>query len=105
MISEKCPDYTINLNKDFKEQLINIVIDYFICFGINIAEYYNIIMNFEKTCRIHFKTIYHSILMCKVKYTDYTPSQKTLIHYSLLSSVSLLKSIEITMMKQKQAKK
>ena len=105
MISEKYPDYTINLNKDFKEQLINIVIDYFICFGINIAEYYNIIMNFEKTCRIHFKTIYHSILMCKVKYTDYTPSQKTLIHYSLLSSVSLLKSIEITMMKQKQAKK
>lgn len=94
-INDLHQDFKINLTEDFKFYIINIIIDYFINFGIKLSEYYNIIRNFDKTCRIHFKTIYHTILMNCPKYKFLTESQKTVIHYSILTQNNIEKALKL----------
>ena len=56
---------------------------------------YNITLGFEKASRIHFKTIYNAVMITISKYDDYTPSQKTILHYVLMNKNNIQKSIEM----------
>lgn len=99
------PDITLVIEEGLLSYLINVIIDYFIFFGHNLAILYNITLGFEKASRIHFKTLYNAILLTVPKYEDYTPSQKTLIHYILLNRNSIQKSIEMVENEMKNANK
>ena len=89
------PNITLVIEEGLLTYLTNVIIDYIIFFGHNLAILYNITLGFEKASRIHFKTLYNAIMLTVPKYEDYTPSQKTLIHYVLLNKNSIQKSIEI----------
>ena len=89
------PNITLVIEEGLLTYLTNVIIDYFIFFGHNLAILYNITLGFEKASRIHFKTLYNAIMLTVPKYEDYTQSQKTLIHYVLLNKNSIQKSIEI----------
>lgn len=75
--------------------LTHIILDWFIVCSINIAIILNVNKNFEKTSRIHFKTIYNAIIMSLPKYASYTKSQLTLIHYALLTRQNIQKALKI----------
>lgn len=89
------PEIKININAGLITYIGEILIDWFINLGINIAILYNITINFEKASRIHFKTIFNAILMNVPKYKSYNPSQLTLIHYVLLNKLSIQKTLKI----------
>jgi hypothetical protein len=89
------PNITLIIDDGLINYLINIIVDYFIYLGHNMAILYNITLGFEKASRIHFKTIYNAIMITISKYDDYTPSQKTILHYVLLNRNNIQKSIEM----------
>lgn len=89
------PDIILNIDDGLLNYLTNIIIDYFIFLGHNLAILYNNTLGFEKASRIHFKTLYNAVMLTVSKYDDYTPSQKTLIHYVLMNRNNIQKSIEM----------
>lgn len=96
MIQKLQPEYTVILDNGLKQILINIIIDFYISFSINLAETYNNMLSFEKTNRIHFKTLFGVLVTNKVKYSSFEESQKTLLHYALLIPKDIAKAIKIT---------
>ena len=71
------PTVKFKINDGLITYLSHIILDWFIVCSINIAIILNVNKNFEKTSRIHFKTIYNAIIMSLPKYTSYTKSQLT----------------------------
>lgn len=94
-ISNLYPQIKFKINDGLITYISNIILDWFILFGINIATILNINKNFEKVSRIHFKTIYNAIIISVPKYTVYTDSQLTLIHYALLTRQNIQKALKI----------
>lgn len=89
------PTVKFKINDGLITYLSHIILDWFIVCSINIAIILNVNKNFEKTSRIHFKTIYNAIIMSLPKYTSYTKSQLTLIHYALLTRQNIQKALKI----------
>ena len=85
----------INVQSHFVSYLAEAIIHYFVVFGFNLAKSYNIVLGFDKTSRIHFKTVFGCVLQTVPLFMEYTPTQLTLIHYSLLTKDQLAKSINI----------
>ena len=83
---------TINVNSQFVNYLSEAIIYYYCVWAINLAHSYDIILGFDKTSRVLFKIIYGTIISTTPTFFEYTPSQKTLIHYVLLTDVQLGKS-------------
>ena len=89
------PTVKFKINDCLITYLSHIILDWFIVCSINIAIILNVNKNFEKTSRIHFKTIYNAIIMSLPKYNSYTKSQLTLIHYALLTRQNIQKALKI----------
>ena len=86
---------SIRVTSNYIGYLTEAIIYYFVVLGFNLAKSYNIILGFDKTSRIHFKTVFGCILQTVPLFSEYTPTQLTLIHYSLLTKEQLAKSIDI----------
>ena len=89
------PSCEIKLTKTFQTEYLQLLLDLYIHIGIEIAEQYNSILCFEKTARIHFKTIYSSFIKIKYKNYKFTDSQLSALYYVLLNANEIEKSIEI----------
>lgn len=89
------PQCEIKLSKSFQTEFLQILLDMYIHIGIEIAEQYNSILCFEKTARIHFKTIYSSFIKIKYKNYKFTESQLAALYYVLLNNNEIEKSIEM----------
>lgn len=85
----------IKISNNFVTELINIIIEWFILLGVNMSSLYNIAISFEKTSRIQFKLIFEAVMLTAPKYTFFTPSQKTLIHYALYNKSTIQKSLKL----------
>lgn len=84
----------INVNSQFVNYLSEAIIYYYCVWAINLAHSYDIILGFDKTSRVLFKIIYGTIISTTPTFFEYTPSQKTLIHYVLLTDIQLGKSFK-----------
>ena len=80
-------------NMSFLIQMINIIFDFYIHLGIEMAEEYSINKCFGQSSKMHFKTLFVSIKRLLVKNETFNPSQLMLIHYTLLTSEKLIKFI------------
>ena len=94
------PDYSIELTKDFKIEIIEIIFDFFIHLGIEIAEEHSVNKCFNQSSKIHFKIIYTCLKRLLIKNDKYTESQLLVLHYILLSSDKIEKMIEDIKMKK-----
>jgi len=94
------PDYSIELTRDFKVEIIEIMFDFFIHLGIEIAEEHSVNKCFNQSSKIHFKIIYTCLKRLLVKNDKYTDSQLLVLHYILLSSNKIEKMIEDIKMKK-----
>ena len=83
----------VKVNSELISNISEAIIHYFVVFSFNLAKEYNIILGFDKTSRIHFKTVFSAILQTLPTFSLYTPTQLTLIHYSLMTE-SKLKAVE-----------
>jgi hypothetical protein len=92
-IKEQHPNYEIEFTRNFLIQMINIIFDFYIHLGIEMAEEYSINKCFGQSSKMHFKTLFVSIKRLLVKNETFNPSQLMLIHYTLLTSEKLIKFI------------
>ena len=79
----------VQVNTSLITDISEAIIHYFVIFSFNLAKEYNIILGFDKTSRIHFKTVFSAILQTLPTFSLYTPTQLTLIHYSLMTKSKL----------------
>ena len=94
-INKYSPNCKVILTKDFQTEFLQLLLDMYIHVGIEIAKQYNIILCFEKTARIHYKTIYSSFINVTAKNQVYSESQLAALYYILMNNSEIEKSIEI----------
>lgn len=92
-IKELHPDFNVQFTQKFQTDLINVLFDFYIYLGIEISKEHNLLKCFEQSTRIHFRTLYTSIISILPKGVTYSDSQITLIHYALLTSNEIAKGI------------
>lgn len=94
-ISNLHPDIVINMSETLLDRLVTIILNYYVTIGLNMRETYFITLGFGKESRIHFETVYRSIVQSKCNYHYLTQSQKVILHYALLTSDSITKTLSL----------
>ena len=84
-------DYNIKFTEFFENEIINIMFDFFIHLGIEIAEEHSVNKCFGQSSKIHFKILFTCLNRLLVKGDKYNDSQLLVLHYALLSSDKLEK--------------
>ena len=92
-IKSKYPDYEIEFTRNFLSEIINIMFDFYIHLGMEMAEEYAINKCFGQSSKMHFKTLFVSLKRLIVKNESFNESQLLLMHYTLLTSEKLIKFI------------
>lgn len=89
------PEFEIEFTDKFQSELINVLFDFYIYLGIEITKEHNLLKCFEQSTRIHFRTLYTSLVSILPKGVTYLDSQVTLLHYALLTSEDIKKGISL----------
>ena len=92
-IKSMYPDCEIEFTCNFLNEIINIIFDFYIHLGIEMAEEYAINKCFGQSSKMHFKTLFVSLKRLIVKNENFNDSQLLLMHYTLLTSEKLIKFI------------
>jgi len=90
-INEVQPMYNIEFTDNFMNEIINIIFDFYIHLGIEMAKEHALNKCFAQSSKMHFKTLYTTLLRLLVKGDAYTESQLLVLHYALLTSDKLIK--------------
>ena len=90
-INEVQPNYNIEITDNFMNEIINIIFDFYIHLGIEMAKEHAINKCFAQSSKMHFKTLFTTLLRLLVKGDSYTDSQLLVLHYALLTSDKLSK--------------
>jgi hypothetical protein len=88
------PTYEIEFTQKFIVEMLNIIIDFYIHLGMEMAEEHAENKCFAQSSKMHFKTLFVSLKRIIPKNEIFNESQLLLIHYTLLTSEKLNKAYE-----------
>ena len=88
------PTYEIEFTQKFIVEMLNVIIDFYIHLGMEMAEEHAENKCFAQSSKMHFKTLFVSLKRIVPKNETFNESQLLLIHYALLTSEKLNKAYE-----------
>lgn len=93
MLRDVFPDYQVTFTTTFTNTYVNIVYDLIIHLAVSLMEekYYDCCIN--QNNKVSFRQLLTAILRLKPKNGEYTQSQITFLHYSLLDNSTLFKGL------------
>lgn len=94
MFKKLHPTYEIEFTQKFILELFNIIIDFYIHLGMEMAEEHAENKCFAQSSKMHFKTLFVSLKRIIAKNETYDESQLLVLHYVLLTSEKLNKAYE-----------
>jgi len=92
MFKRMHPDYEIEFAQSFIVEMLNVMIDFYIHLGMEMAEEHAENKCFAQSSKMHFKTLFVSLKRIVPKNEAFNESQLLLIHYALLTSEKLNKA-------------
>lgn len=88
------PEYEIEFTQKFIIELFNVIFDFYIHLGMEMAEEHAENKCFAQSSKMHFKTLFVSLKRIIAKNESYDESQLLVLHYALLTSEKLNKAYE-----------
>lgn len=88
------PEYEIEFTQKFIIEMMNVIIDFYIHLGMEMAEEHAENKCFAQSSKMHFKTLFVSLKKIIPKNETFDESQLLVIHYALLTSEKLNKAYE-----------
>ena len=87
-------NYEIEFTQNFIVEMLNIIIDFYIHLGMEMAEEHAENKCFGQSSKMHFKTLFVSLKHIVPKNETFNESQLLLLHYTILTSEKLAKVYE-----------
>ena len=94
MFKKLHPNHEIEFTQQFIVEMLNVIVDFYIHLGMEMAEEHAENKCFAQSSKMHFKTLFVSLKRIKPKNETFDESQLLLIHYILLTGEKLIKAYE-----------
>lgn len=94
MFKKLHPTYEIEFTQKFIIELFNVIIDFYIHLGMEMAEEHAENKCFAQSSKMHFKTLFVSLKRIIAKNEMYDDSQLLVLHYTLLTGEKLNKAYD-----------